>query len=138
VVLDLVKALEGEPGELDLADRLEPVEGHAHRGADDGGLRERAVHHARAAELAVEILGDPEDAAVHAHVLADHEHVGIALHLLQERQVQRLHHVQLGHERRCPLIGGLGGPSSPSGWVASPSRAAISARCASSAAGGLP
>src|SRR5213593_1222778 len=78
VVLDLVEALEGEARELDLADGLEAVEGHADRGADDSGLGERAVHDAVVAELAVEVLGDPEDAAVHAHVLTDDEHVGVA------------------------------------------------------------
>src|SRR5206468_163306 len=96
VVLDLVEALEGEPGELDLADGLEAVERHADGGADDGGLRERAVDHALRAELALEVIGDAENATVHADVLAEDQHGGVALHLLQEREVERLHHVELG------------------------------------------
>src|SRR5437764_776488 len=43
VVLDLVEALEGEAGELDLAHGLEPVEGHPDRRTDDAGLGQRAV-----------------------------------------------------------------------------------------------
>src|SRR5256885_12149670 len=76
VVLDLVEALEGEAGELDLAHGLEPVEGHPDGGADDAGLGERAVDHALAAVGAVQILGDAEDPAVDADVLTDHQHVG--------------------------------------------------------------
>jgi hypothetical protein len=97
VVLDLMEALEGEARELDLADGLEAIERHAHRGADDARLGQRAVDHAVAAEPAMEILGAAEDAAVHPHVLADDEHVRIALHLLEQRQVHRLDHVQFCH-----------------------------------------
>ena len=71
VVLDLMEALEREARELDLAHGLEPVERHADGGADDARLGEGAVDDALAAELAVQILRDAEDAAVHAHVLAD-------------------------------------------------------------------
>src|SRR5262249_36066073 len=137
VVLDLVEALERESRELDLADGLEPVEGHPHRGADDAGLGEGAVDDAIAPERAVQILGDAEDAAIDPHVLADHEHVGIALHLLVERQVQRLPHVQFCHRlfTRWPRIGGgaAGWPSWPAGRSAPafPTRSASSARWAS-------
>src|SRR5216117_2322555 len=71
VVLDLVETLEGEAGELDLAHGLEPVQRHADGGADDAGFGERTVDHALAAELAVQVLGDAEDAAVDADVLAE-------------------------------------------------------------------
>src|SRR5467141_2781632 len=84
VVLDLVEALEGEARELDLADGLEAVERHADPGADDGRLGERAVDHALRAELALQIVGDAEDAAVHADVLAEDQDVRVALHLLEE------------------------------------------------------
>src|SRR2546422_4936855 len=82
VVLDLMEALEGEAGKLDLADGLEAVERHADRGADDGRLRERAVDHALGAELSLEVIRDAEDATVHADVLAEDQHVGVALHFL--------------------------------------------------------
>src|SRR5262249_6790064 len=97
VVLDLVEALEREARELDLADGLEPVERHPDRGADDGRLRQRAVDHALRAELALQVVGHAEDAAVDADVFADDEHVAVALHLLEEGLVERLDHVQLGH-----------------------------------------
>ena len=138
VVLDLVEALEGEAGELDLADRLEPVDRHAHRGADDARLREGTVDDAGASEDAMEVLGDAEDAAVDPDVLADDEHVGVALHLLVQRQVERLDHVQFCHRllMRCPRIGGgSGGSPLPSSCVVAASRASSSARSAASSGG---
>ena len=112
-------------------------------GADDAGLGQRAVDHALAAELAVQILGHAEDAAVDPDVLADDEHVRVALHLLEERQVQRLDHVQLRHRLACLSAHGrarprclgrrgpLGGEAGAAGRP--PSRRAearcISARC---------
>ena len=69
VILDLVEALEGEAGELDLADGAQPVQCHAHRGADDGGLGQGTVDHALRAELPLQVVGDAKHAAVHAHVL---------------------------------------------------------------------
>src|SRR5580765_7621889 len=97
MVLDLVEALEREARELDLADRLETVERHPDRGADDRRFRERAVDDALGAVRPLQIVGHPEDSAVHADVLTQDEHVGVALHLLEERLVERLDHVQLGH-----------------------------------------
>src|SRR6266508_6777316 len=97
MVLDLVKALEGEARELDLADGLEAVEGHADGGPDDGCFGQRAVDDALGTELPLQIIGHAEDAAVHADVLAQDEHVSVALHRLEEGEVERLDHVQLGH-----------------------------------------
>jgi hypothetical protein len=97
MVLDLVKALEGEAGELDLTHRLETVERHPDRRPDDAGFRERTVDDPPAAEAPVEILRHAKDAAVDAHVLADDHDVRIPLHLLEESQVQRLDHVELRH-----------------------------------------
>src|SRR2546422_4634135 len=97
VVLDLVEALEGEARELDLADGLEAVEGHADGGPDDGRFGQRAVDDALGTELPLQIIGHAEDAAVHADVLAQDEHVSVALHCLEEGEVERLDHVELGH-----------------------------------------
>ena len=107
VVLDLVKALEGEARELDLADGLEPVEGHAHRGPHDGCLGQGAVDDALAPEGPLQIVGHPEDAAVHPDVLADDDDVAIPLHLLHEGEVEGLDHVEPGHGQalRAAVIG---------------------------------
>ena len=136
MILDLMKALEGEAGELDLAHGFESVERHSDGGADDGRLRERAVDHALAPERAVQVLRHPEHPAVHTHVLADDHHIGVALHLLAKGQVQRLDHGHLGHRLLvcCPRMGGeVGGAPSGraalSGAVAAPSRLASSSRC---------
>ena len=112
MVLDLVEALERESRELDLADGLEAVERHPDGGADDRGLRERAVDDALGAEFTLQIVGHAEDAAVDADVLAQDEHVLVAVHLLEERLVQRLDHVQLGHASapREPLAPHRRGP----------------------------
>src|SRR2546425_8956625 len=116
VVLDLMEALEAEAGELDLADGLEAVERHADRGADDGRFGQRAVDDALAPELAVQVLGDSEDAAVHADVLAGDDDVLVALHLLEQRQVEGLDHVQFRHRlafRWPPIRGARGGAPPP-------------------------
>src|SRR2546428_10403605 len=97
VVLDLVEALEGEARELDPAGGLEAVGGRAGGGPDDGRVGQRAVDDALGTELPLQIIGHAEDAAVHADVLAQDEHVGVALHRLEEGEVERLDHVQLGH-----------------------------------------
>ena len=85
----------------------------------------------------MEVLGDAEDAAVDPDVLADDEHVGVALHLLVQRQVERLDHGQFCHRllMRCPRIGGgSGGSPVPSFLVVAASRASSSARSAASSA----
>src|SRR2546426_3816160 len=122
VVLDLMEALEAEAGELDLADGLEAVERHADRGADDGRFGQRAVDDALAPELAVQVLGDSEDAAVHADVLADDDDVLVALHLLEQRQVEGLDHVQFRHRLvlRWARIGGEGCGAPPRGAFSPP------------------
>src|SRR2546426_9018031 len=137
VVLDLVEALEGEAGELDLADGLEAVERHADGGADDGRLGERAVDDALGAVRPLQIVGHAEDAAVHADVLAEDEHVPVALHLLEERQVERLDHVQLRHDVSAASTAGPASAWRPAGasprrrcLTASPARAPPSRRAA--------
>src|SRR2546425_12759756 len=111
VVLDLMEALEAEAGELDLADGLEAVERHADRGADDGRFGQRAVDDALAPELAVQVLGDSEDAAVHADVLADDDDVLVALHLLEQRRLRALtmFSFAIGSGSRWPPSGAGGG-----------------------------
>src|SRR5438128_1754687 len=116
VVLDLVEALKGEARELDLADGLEAVEGHADGGPDDGCFGQRAVDDALGTELPLQIIGHAEDAAVHADVLAQDEHVSVALHRLEEGEVERLDHVQLGHRVSAASVAG---PASAWGPAAS-------------------
>ena len=72
---DLVERREDESVELDLAHR--PVAAHREtdRGADDARLRERRVEHAVRAELGLQALGDAEDAAERADVLAHEQHL---------------------------------------------------------------
>ena len=94
---DLVVRRVDEVRELDLRDRHEAVERHADRGADDAALGERRVDDAVVAELVPEALGDAEDAADLAHVLAEHDDAIVAPHLVAEGVVDRLDHVHLGH-----------------------------------------
>ena len=55
------------------------------RHADDRLFRDGGVHHPLRPEAIDESLRDLEGAAVHADVLAEHEHAIVALHLLPER-----------------------------------------------------
>src|SRR2546427_12392462 len=50
--------------------------------------------------------------------LAEDQHVGVALHFLQEREVERLHHVELGDGRHVSELQA----GSNRGWPASGAR----------------
>ena len=71
---DLVEGRVDEAVELDLADRPVAAHGKADGGADDAGLGERGVDHALLAEVLLQPVGDPEDAAELADVLTHHQH----------------------------------------------------------------
>ena len=73
-----------EVGELDLGHRHQAVDRRADGHADDARLRQRRVEHARLAVLGVETRGGQEDAALLAHVLAQHPHPLVPGHLLVE------------------------------------------------------
>ena len=62
-----------EVGELDLGDGDQAVERHPDRGADDPALGQGRVDDAVVAELVPEPLGDAEDSADAADVLAEHD-----------------------------------------------------------------
>ncbi len=98
VVQDLVQRGVGEARELDLRDRLQPLDRHAYAHAGDEALGERGVDHA----LGTEAPGEPQrrakHAAVHAHVLAEHDYGGIVLHLALEREVDRFDQGDLRHD----------------------------------------
>ena len=71
---DLLERRVGEGVELHLDDRPEAAHGHADREADDAGLGQRRVEAALLAEVAGQPVGDAEDAAERADVLAEDEH----------------------------------------------------------------
>ena len=87
---DLVVGREDEPVELDLADRPVAAHGQADRGAEDAGLGERGVDDAVLAEVLLQAVGDPEDAAELADVLAHEHDLGVVLHGLAQAEVERL------------------------------------------------
>ena len=95
---DLVVAGVDVIGELDLDDGLQAVAGHANGGGDDATFADRRIEHAGLAELALEALGDAEDAAEIARVLAEHDHVVVGAHRDFVGVVERLDHVHLGHQ----------------------------------------
>ena len=86
-----------EAVELDLGHRLVAGDGHADGEAHDARFGQRRVDDALLAEALDQALGHAEDAAVLADVLAQDDHPGVALHLLLERLVDGLHHVQPSH-----------------------------------------
>ncbi len=106
---DLVVGGEDEVAELDLGDGDEAVEGHADRRADDTAFGEGRVDDAVVAELVEEALGDAEDAADLADVLAEDDDAGVAAHLETERVVDGLDHVHLRHvESLCGAVAAAG------------------------------
>ena len=87
---DLVVRRVDEAVELDLDHRPVAAQRHADRGADDAGLRERAVDDAVLAEVLLQAVGDPEDAAELADVLAHDQDLGVVLHRLAQAHVEAL------------------------------------------------
>ena len=103
---DLIEAADDEVGELHLGDGPIATQRRADADADDGRFGDRRVDHAHLAELVVEALGDAERAAVGADILAQHEDLRIAPHLLDQRLANGLQvreffaHERLSHETR--------------------------------------
>ncbi len=87
---ELVETGEDEPVELDLADRPEAADRQPDGGADDPGLGQWRVQHAVLAEVLLQAVGDPEDAAELADVLAHHQDLRVALQRRAQAHVQRL------------------------------------------------
>ena len=94
---DLVVGRIDVVGELHLGHGPQTVHAHADRRADDAALGDRRVEHAMLAVLALQSVGAAEHAAEEAHVLAEHDDVGIAPHGDVHGGVQRLDHVHLRH-----------------------------------------
>jgi hypothetical protein len=88
----LVEGRVDEAVELDLAHG--PVAAHreADGRADDAGLGERRVDDAAVAEVALQVLGDAEDAAERADVLAHEQDLVVLLERAAEAGVERLRH----------------------------------------------
>ena len=87
---DLVVRREDEPVELDLADRPVAADGQADRGADDAGLGQRGVDDPVLAEVLLQAVGDPEDAAELADVLAHDDDLGVVLQRAAQAVVEGL------------------------------------------------
>ncbi|MNK72771.1 hypothetical protein D3C87_922550 [compost metagenome] len=80
-------------GELDLDDRAQAIGAHADGGGDDAALRNRGVEAAGQAVLLLQLVGDAEDAAEIARVLAEGQDVRVLGHLDVDGRVQGLNHV---------------------------------------------
>jgi hypothetical protein len=91
---DLLERRVGERVELHLDHRAEAVHRHADGHADDAGLGQRGVEAAVRAELRRQAVGDPEDAAQCADVLAEHQHGVVLAHRVTQCGVERLAHGQ--------------------------------------------
>ena len=81
------------------------------RGAEDAGLRERRVDDPVLAEVLLQAVGDPEDAAELADVLAHDQDLRVVLHRLAQPGVEALGQGHLAHRARLRLerveVGGV-------------------------------
>ena len=86
---DLLHAGEDEALELEFGHGLEPLGRHADRHPGDQPLRQRRVYHPLEAELVAQPHCGTEHTAVDTHILTQHHHVGVVLHLVMQRQIDR-------------------------------------------------
>ena len=110
VVDDLVHRQGDEVGDLQLDHGTAADDGGADACTGNAGLRDRRVDHAPGPELLEQARGDLEQPAQAGDVLADHEHLLVAAHLLVQRLVERLAHRQLAlaHESLPGAVHSLG------------------------------
>src|SRR3984957_19773924 len=87
---DLVERGEDEAVKLDLAHRPVAAQRQADRGADDARLGQRGIDHAMLAEVLLQSVRHPEDAAELADILAHDHYLGVGLERLAQPRVERL------------------------------------------------
>ena len=104
MVDELVVGRSEEAVELDLGDGLHAGNGQADGAAHDAGLVERGVDDAVLAVLGLQAVGDAEDAAIEADVLAKKDHIGVGGEGEVEGVVDGTDEGHLGHGGfRSPL-----------------------------------
>ena len=92
MVHDLIQRRIQESHELNFRDGLQPMRRHPHRHAGDGRFRQRRILHPVLAEAFLKPGGGAEHAAVGAHILSDHDHVGVMLHFPAMRHRDGFNH----------------------------------------------
>ncbi len=112
---DLVVRGTEEAVELDLGHRAQSSHREADRGADDAALGQRRVDDAVRAKALLETLGDAEDAAIGANVLAEQDDTVVLLHLLDQGEVDGLYKREIRHGTHsvygCPTPEKESGPA---------------------------
>jgi hypothetical protein len=96
---DLIEAGEDEPVELDLADWPIAAHGQSDGRADDSGFGKGGVEDPSFTEVLLQAVGDAEDAAELADVLAHDDRLGVVLENFAQSLVERLGKRQHRHER---------------------------------------
>src|SRR5439155_8327311 len=95
---DLLESRIDETVELDLRNRPEAAQGQADRDTDDRRFCQRRVEDALLAELLLQAVRDPKDAAQRTYVLAKDENVLVARQGIAQREVDRLGHRHRLHQ----------------------------------------
>jgi hypothetical protein len=96
---DLVEGRVDEAVELDLHHGAVPPVGHPDGGAHDAGLGERAVEDPVRPEVLLQPVGDAEDTAELADVLAHQDHPGVVVHGAAQARGDRAAEGHGGHQR---------------------------------------
>lgn len=97
---DLLEGGVREGVELHFHHGPEAAHRHADGQSDDAGLGQRGVEAPLLAEVACQSVGDPEDTAEGADVLAEDEYALVLTQCVAKSGVQRLRHRDLGHGRQ--------------------------------------
>ena len=87
MIHQLIDARVDKAHELNFADGLEPLRGHADAQSADQEFGERRVDHALGTEALLQAGSGAEHAAIDADILAEHDDVRVVVHGAREREI---------------------------------------------------
>src|SRR6476659_10140717 len=118
---DLVEGRKNESIELDLTHGPVAAQRHPYSSADDARFGKGRIDHSMLAEILLQSLGDPEDAAKLADILSGDDDRGAGFQSTTQARIERLRHGQHGHQCTPPHDAGSACPADAGKASRSPS-----------------
>ena len=94
---NLVVCREDVVGKLNLSDRPQAVQSHAHGDGGNAAFGQRCIEDPVGAVFLLQAVGDAEDSTEIADILTKDEYIRVALQLQVNGAVKRLNHIHIRH-----------------------------------------